>query len=146
MRFLILLAFWGYAVAQPLFDLLGETTTFFLSHNADSFDVVLFSLIVCFLGPLICYFGLVLTRRLNATLATGLEASIHAVLIASPEHWHAQHIIDALEAGKDVYTEKPMTLRLDQGLAVRKAIEKHSDRIFQVGTQAEGGALCLLRL
>lgn len=61
---------------------------------------------------------------------------IHAVLIASPEHWHAQHIIDALEAGKDVYTEKPMTLRLDQGLAVRKAIEKHSDRIFQVGTQA----------
>lgn len=60
---------------------------------------------------------------------------IHAVLIASPEHWHAQHIIDALAAGKDVYTEKPMTLRLDQALAVRKAVLAHPERIFQVGTQ-----------
>lgn len=61
---------------------------------------------------------------------------IHAVLIASPEHWHAQHIIDAMEAGKDVYSEKPMTLRLDQALAVRKAVLARPDRIFQVGTQA----------
>lgn len=60
---------------------------------------------------------------------------IHGVLIASPEHWHAQHIIDALHAGKDVYTEKPMTLRLDQAMAVRKAVESHPERIFQVGTQ-----------
>ncbi len=60
---------------------------------------------------------------------------IHGVLIASPEHWHAQHIIDALAAGKDVYTEKPMTLRLDQALAVRKAVLAHPERIFQVGTQ-----------
>jgi predicted dehydrogenase len=60
---------------------------------------------------------------------------VHAVLVASPEHWHAQHVIDALEAGKDVYCEKPMTLELDEGLEVRKAVLKHSDRIFQVGTQ-----------
>lgn len=60
---------------------------------------------------------------------------IHAVLIASPEHWHAQHIIDALEAGKDVYTEKPMTLRLDQAMQVRKAVLARPDQIFQVGTQ-----------
>lgn len=60
---------------------------------------------------------------------------IHGVLIASPEHWHAQHIIDALTAGKDVYTEKPMTLRLDQAMAVRKAVLAHPERIFQVGTQ-----------
>lgn len=60
---------------------------------------------------------------------------IHAVLIASPEHWHAQHILDALTAGKDVYTEKPMTLRLDQALAVRKAVLAHPERIFQCGTQ-----------
>ncbi|MDF1808523.1 MAG: Gfo/Idh/MocA family oxidoreductase [Phycisphaerales bacterium] len=60
---------------------------------------------------------------------------IHAVLIASPEHWHAQHIIDSLTAGKDVYTEKPMTLRLDQALEVRKAVLDHPERIFQVGTQ-----------
>tara|TARA_R110000737_G_scaffold2923_8_gene9033 strand:- start:361360 stop:362706 length:1347 start_codon:yes stop_codon:yes gene_type:complete len=60
---------------------------------------------------------------------------IHAVLIASPEHWHAQHIIDALESGKDVYTEKPMTLRLEQAMDVRKAVLAHPDQIFQVGTQ-----------
>ena len=60
---------------------------------------------------------------------------IHGVLVASPEHWHAQHVIDALEAGKDVYCEKPMTLELDEGLEVRKAVLAHPDQIFQVGTQ-----------
>ncbi|MFK7759010.1 MAG: Gfo/Idh/MocA family protein, partial [Phycisphaerales bacterium] len=60
---------------------------------------------------------------------------IHGVIIASPEHWHAQHIIDSLTAGKDVYTEKPMTLRLDEALEVRKAVLAHPERIFQVGTQ-----------
>lgn len=60
---------------------------------------------------------------------------IHAVLIASPEHWHAQHVIDAITAGKDVYCEKPMTLRLDQALEVYRTVKAHPDRIFQVGTQ-----------
>ncbi|MFG0307435.1 MAG: Gfo/Idh/MocA family protein [Phycisphaerales bacterium JB040] len=60
---------------------------------------------------------------------------IHAVLIASPEHWHAQHIIDAITAGKDVYTEKPMTLNLDQAMQVREVVLGYPDRIFQVGTQ-----------
>lgn len=60
---------------------------------------------------------------------------IHAVLIASPEHWHAQHIIDSITAGKDVYTEKPMTLNLDQALEVREHVLAYPDRIFQVGTQ-----------
>ncbi|MFI4873556.1 MAG: Gfo/Idh/MocA family protein [Phycisphaerales bacterium JB061] len=60
---------------------------------------------------------------------------IHAVLIASTEHWHAQHAIDALNAGKDVYCEKPMTLDLDQALDLRKFVLDNPDRIFQVGTQ-----------
>lgn len=60
---------------------------------------------------------------------------IHAVLIASPEHWHAQHAIDALTAGKDVYCEKPMTLNLDQALDLRRVVLANPDRIFQVGTQ-----------
>lgn len=60
---------------------------------------------------------------------------IHAVLVASPEHWHAQHAIDALVAGKDVYCEKPMTLRLDQAMDLRKVVLDNPDRIFQVGTQ-----------
>ena len=60
---------------------------------------------------------------------------IHGVLIASPEHWHAQHTIDAMTSGKDVYCEKPMTLRLDQAMDVRKVVLGNPDRIFQVGTQ-----------
>ena len=60
---------------------------------------------------------------------------IHGVLIASPEHWHHQHAIDALMAGKDVYCEKPMTLRLDQALKLRETVKANPDRIFQVGTQ-----------
>ncbi|GAB5496962.1 MAG: Gfo/Idh/MocA family oxidoreductase [Phycisphaerales bacterium] len=60
---------------------------------------------------------------------------IHAVLIASTEHWHAQHAIDALTAGKDVYCEKPLTLRLDQTMDVRRHVLDNPDRIFQVGTQ-----------
>jgi len=72
------------------------------------------------------------TRDYREVLA---RDDIHAVLIASPEHWHAQHAIDALHAGKDVYCEKPMTLRLDQAMQVRKAVEAHPDQIFQIGTQ-----------
>lgn len=59
---------------------------------------------------------------------------IDGVVIASPEHWHAQMSIDAIQAGKDVYCEKPMTLNLDQAFAVKKVVDA-SDRIFQVGTQ-----------
>jgi len=60
---------------------------------------------------------------------------IHGVLIASPEHQHARHAIDALNAGKDVYLEKPMTLRLDEALQLREAVNANPDKIFQVGTQ-----------
>ncbi len=60
---------------------------------------------------------------------------IHAVLIATPEHWHAQHIIDAVAAGKDVYCEKPMTLRLRDALRVRQAVAANPDLIVQIGTQ-----------
>ena len=60
---------------------------------------------------------------------------IHAVLIASPEHWHGQMSREALLAGKDVYCEKPMTLRLDDALHLRQVVEKNPQMIFQVGTQ-----------
>ncbi|MDX2145893.1 MAG: Gfo/Idh/MocA family oxidoreductase [Planctomycetota bacterium] len=60
---------------------------------------------------------------------------IHGVLIASPEHWHAQQAIDALMAGKDVYLEKPMTLRLDEAVALRQVVKANPDMIMQVGTQ-----------
>ncbi|MDX2132667.1 MAG: Gfo/Idh/MocA family oxidoreductase [Planctomycetota bacterium] len=60
---------------------------------------------------------------------------IHGVLIASPEHWHADHAIDALLAGKDVYLEKPMTLNLADALRLRKVVRANPELIMQVGTQ-----------
>ena len=60
---------------------------------------------------------------------------IHGVLIASPEHWHAQMAIDALLAGKDVYLEKPMTLRLGEALRLREIVKANPDLRLQVGTQ-----------
>ena len=62
--------------------------------------------------------------------------SIDAVSIATPDHWHAQIAIEALEAGKDVYCEKPMTYwgDLDQAKRVAKAVEDNN-RVLQVGTQ-----------
>lgn len=59
---------------------------------------------------------------------------VDAVVIASPEHWHAQMAIDALAAGKDVYVEKPMTLDLPDAMRLYGAC-KGSDRVLAVGTQ-----------
>jgi predicted dehydrogenase len=60
---------------------------------------------------------------------------IHCVLIASPEHWHATHAVDAIAAGKDVYLEKPMTLRLDDALWLRAVMQANPEMRLQVGTQ-----------
>ncbi len=59
---------------------------------------------------------------------------IDAVVIASPDHWHALHSIDAALAGKDVYVEKCMTLTVVEGRAMVKAIRKNN-RVLQVGSQ-----------
>lgn len=60
---------------------------------------------------------------------------IHGVLVASPEHWHCQHSIDAMLSGKDVYCEKPMTLRLDEALRLRQVQFANPHVLLQVGTQ-----------
>jgi predicted dehydrogenase len=59
---------------------------------------------------------------------------VHAVIIAAPDHWHKQMLVDALAAGKDVYLEKPVTHTLEEGPDEVKAVEK-SGRIVQTGTQ-----------
>lgn len=59
---------------------------------------------------------------------------VDAVIIATPDHWHAQIAIDALNAGKDVYLQKPMVQKIDEGLPLIEA-EKKSGRILQVGSQ-----------
>jgi predicted dehydrogenase len=60
---------------------------------------------------------------------------IHGVLLAVPEHWHAQMAIDSVLAGKDVYLEKPMTLRLDDAIRLRRVLQANPDIRLQVGTQ-----------
>ncbi len=59
---------------------------------------------------------------------------IDAVYIATPDHWHAATAIDALNAGKDVYVEKPLTLRIEEGPPIVKAA-RVNNRICQVGMQ-----------
>ena len=60
---------------------------------------------------------------------------IDAVLIATPDHWHGKISIDALEAGKHVYCEKPLTHTVEQALQVRDAV-KRCQKVFQVGPNA----------
>ncbi len=57
---------------------------------------------------------------------------IDAVVIATPDHWHAQVAVDAAKAGKDIYCEKPMALTVAEGRAMVNATRKYN-RVFQTG-------------
>jgi predicted dehydrogenase len=59
---------------------------------------------------------------------------LDAVVIGSPDHWHVPMTIDACAAGKDVYVEKPLTHKSEEGQAVIDA-QNRNRRIVQVGTQ-----------
>jgi predicted dehydrogenase len=63
---------------------------------------------------------------------------LDAVLIAVPDHWHMAVAIDALNAGKDVYVEKPLTLKVEEGPAIVKAARLNK-RVCQVGMQQRSG-------
>jgi len=60
---------------------------------------------------------------------------VDAVLIATPDHWHGKLSIDAVEAGKNVYCEKPLTHTVEQAIAVRDAVRK-TKKVLQVGPNA----------
>lgn len=62
------------------------------------------------------------------------DKSIDIVIVATPDHWHAQMTIDACEAGKDVYVEKPLAHTIEDGYRMVDAV-KRTKRIVQVGTQ-----------
>jgi len=62
------------------------------------------------------------------------QSDIQAVVVATPDHLHKMQVIDSLRAGKDVYIEKPMTYRVDEGIEIISEVKK-TGRILQVGSQ-----------
>ena len=64
---------------------------------------------------------------------------VDAVVISTPDHWHCLIAIDAVEAGKDVYLQKPASLTIAEGRALSDAV-KRSGRIFQIGSQQRSAA------
>jgi myo-inositol 2-dehydrogenase / D-chiro-inositol 1-dehydrogenase len=61
------------------------------------------------------------------------DPRVDVVLIGAPDHWHSKMIIDAVQAGKDVYCEKPLTLTVAEGAEILKAV-KQTGRVVQVGS------------
>lgn len=62
---------------------------------------------------------------------------VEAVTIGTPDHWHTAIALAALDAGKHVYCEKPLTLTIDEGKQLVAAVKK-SGKVMQVGTQQRG--------
>ena len=71
------------------------------------------------------------TRDYREVLA---RSEVDAVIIATPDHWHAKMGTDALAAGKHVYIEKPMVQDIEEGKGVIDA-QRKSDRVVQIGSQ-----------
>lgn len=66
--------------------------------------------------------------------------TVDAVVIATPDHWHKQMILDAVKSGKDVYCEKPMTYASPEGPEIIAGV-KDSGKIVQIGSQGVSSAL-----
>jgi len=63
-----------------------------------------------------------------------LDKNIDAVIISTPDHWHARPAIDAALAGKDIYLQKPASLTIDEGRQMSNIVHR-TGRIFQMGSQ-----------
>jgi predicted dehydrogenase len=66
---------------------------------------------------------------------------VDAVVICTPDHWHALQTVHACEAGKDVYVEKPLSLCVAEGRAMVEAARRHK-RVTQVGLQRRSSDFC----
>ena len=68
------------------------------------------------------------------------DDSIDVVTVATPDHWHKTQVSEALQGGKDVYCEKPLTYAIDEGLEIAAAVKK-SGKLLQVGSQGVSSQL-----
>ena len=68
------------------------------------------------------------------------DKSLEFVVVATPDHWHARMVIDACEAGKDVYVEKPMAHTIAEGASMIPVVRR-TKRVVQVGTQRRSSEL-----
>jgi predicted dehydrogenase len=82
--------------------------------------------------------NLPVTRRYRELLD---NKEIDCIIAAVPDHWHRQIVLDAVNAGKDVYCEKPMSHSAADGVAMVAAVQK-SGRFVQVGSQRVSSQLC----
>ena len=71
---------------------------------------------------------------MNSTKNMLARDDIDAVVVGTPDHWHAKISIDAMKSGKDVYVEKPMTLTIEEGKIMRELCRRYG-RVLQVGSQ-----------
>jgi hypothetical protein len=67
-----------------------------------------------------------------------VRPDIDGVNIVTPDHWHAAHALAAVNAGKDIYLEKPMTYTIAEGQKLARAVRKNK-RVLQVGSQQRSG-------
>ncbi len=82
--------------------------------------------------------NLPVTRRYQDLLA---NKDIDCLVAAVPDHWHKQVVVDAVNAGKDIYCEKPMSHSPADGLAMVEAAQK-TGRIVQIGSQRVSSLIC----
>lgn len=79
------------------------------------------------------------TRDYRAVLD---RKDVDAVVIATPDHWHLQMVLDSLSAGKHVFIEKPMTYSIEEGPRIIDAVKK-SGKLLMVGSQHKTTAISL---
>lgn len=70
---------------------------------------------------------------------------IDVVSIVTTDHWHIKIAVEALEAGKHVFCQKPLTLTLEENQLIRNACKEHPELVFQVGTQQRDSQRLFLR-
>jgi len=82
--------------------------------------------------------SLPVTRRYRELLD---NKEIDCIVAAVPDHWHKQVVVDAVNAGKDIYCEKPMSHAPAEGIEMADAAKKNS-RIVQIGSQRVSSLIC----